>query len=284
MDLLSYTHNGKKLPLLLMSDVHFDSLKCDRESLTAHLDAIKEKNGKVIIVGDWFDVMGCYRDPRSKAADVDSRYIRKGRSYLDLVVEDSFEFLKPYVDNLLLMSYGNHETSILKHRDTDPLDRLIFLLNREGKVLKGDYSGYIRLVLKWHNSRSSFYIKYHHGKGGNAKRSKGILYSQIDAMQYPDANLIISGHDHNKIYDPSNVRERVDIKSGRIYHDTIHWLKLGSYKKSSMDNGWEVEKGFLPKRMGGWFLDLDLIRDRSNGGDHLYIQPTFTEALPIYKG
>jgi len=179
-------------------------------------------------------------------------------------------------------------TSILKHRDTDPLERLVFLLNTiEGKpVHKGSYAGWIKFNLKRNSSKNSFpfLIAYHHGKGGNAKRSKGILYSQMDAMEYPDANLIISGHDHNKIYDPSNVRRRINTH-GKTYKDTVHWLKTGSYKKSSDDFGWEVEKGFTPKRLGGWFVDLEYNRStKTIDGKEIetaYVDCIVTEAIPV---
>ena len=274
----------KSLPLLIVSDVHYDSLHCDRESLKKHFDQIKEKNGKILIIGDWFDVMGCYKDPRSKAAQIDPKYIQRGRSYLDLVVEDSYEFLKPYKENIALITYGNHETAILKHRDTDPLERLLFLLNQNGgTVHKGAYAGWIICSIKRSssiNTSTSFNIAYHHGKGGGAQRSKGILYSQLDAMEYPDAHLIVSGHDHNKIYDPSNVRKRINV-NGRVYTDSVHWLKTGSYAKSPDDFGFVVEKGFMGKRMGGWFCDLGLVRTLKDGKDTLYVEPTIYEAIPV---
>ena len=273
---------GSTLPLFICSDIHFDSLKCDRESFKAHLDHIQSVDGQIIILGDLFDVMGCYKDPRAKAADIDPKYIKRGRSYLDLVIEDVYSFLEPYKENILLISYGNHETSILKHRDTDPLERLIFLLNQNaGKpIQKGAYAGWINFRLYQTATREApFKMVYHHGKGGNAKRSKGILYSQMDAMEYPDANMIVSGHDHNKIYDPSNVRRRLKIsKNGySTHHDTVHWIKTGSYKRSADDFGWEVQAGFTPKRLGGWFVTLEFVRTKSG----CYVAPTVTEAKPL---
>lgn len=275
-----------ELDLLICSDIHFDSLKCDHASFKAHLDTIKEKNGQIIIVGDMFDVMGCHKDPRSKAADINPKYLQRGRSYLDLVVEDTYEFLKPYKENILTITYGNHETAILKHRDTDILDRLVYLLNQHpGKqVIKGDYAGWvlINMVRKGSNDTRQFRIAYHHGKGGSAKRSKGILYSQMDAMEYPDAHMIVSGHDHNKLYDPSNVRRRIaGQKNMYTYNDTVHWLKTGSYKRSSDSMGWEVEKGFHPKRLGGWFVKLTYTRQQVKR-DFSYISPTVTEAKPLH--
>lgn len=272
------------LPLLIVSDIHYDSLHCDRESLKKHFDQIKEKNGQILIIGDWFDVMGCYKDPRSKAAQIDPKYIQRGRSYLDLVVEDSYEFLKPYKKNIALITYGNHEMSILKHRDTDPLERLLFLLNQDGEGLvhKGAYAGWVQVNMNRQKSNATvqFNIAYHHGKGGGAQRSKGILYSQLDAMEFPDAHLIVSGHDHNKIYDPSNVRRRIN-RYGNTSKDSVHWLKTGSYALSPDDFGWVVEKGFMAKRMGGWFCDLDVIRSQVGGEDRHYIEPTIYEAIPV---
>jgi len=283
----------KEVDLFICSDVHYDSLKCDRKSFKAHLDHIKAIDGKVLIVGDLFDVMGCYKDPRSKSADIDPRYIVRDRSYLDVVLDDVYEFLKPYRENILMVSYGNHETAILRHRDTDITDRLVYLLNQDSefKTQKGAYAGwvYLKLYPNIKNSRklATFRIAYHHGKGGNAKRSKGILYSQLDAMEYPDANLIVSGHDHNKIYDPSNVRRRMAYqKSIYTYKDTVHWLKTGSYKKSADDFGWEVEKGFTPKRLGGWFVKLrqsrrSFVRDKKTT-EMFVVTPTVTEAVPVF--
>jgi len=283
----------KEVDLFICSDVHYDSLKCDRKSFKAHLDYIKSINGKVLIVGDLFDVMGCYKDPRTKSQDIDPRYLVRDRSYLDVVLDDVYAFLKPYRDNILMISYGNHETAIMRHRDTDIIDRLVYLLNQDSTFTtqKGSYSGWIYLKLYPQLGKSrkvaTFRIAYHHGKGGNAKRSKGILYSQMDAMEYPDANLIVSGHDHNKIYDPSNVRRRMAYqKAIYTYKDTVHWIKTGSYKQSADDFGWEVEKGFMPKRLGGWFVKLrqsrrTFVRDKKTT-EMFVVTPKITEAVPIY--
>ena len=145
----SVEFEGKKLPILLVSDVHFDSRDCNRELLKKHFDEIKKQNGLIFCFGDWFDVMGCHKDPRSKGQDVRPEYLKQDKAYLDLIIQDSFEFLKDYP--IAFMSYGNHETAIIKHRDTDILNTLIFLLRNSGKqVYKGGYSGYISFKCKSH--------------------------------------------------------------------------------------------------------------------------------------
>lgn len=248
------------VPTLAVSDVHYDSVKCKRDLLKSHLDEIKEADGLIFIFGDWFDVMATYGDKRMKREQVDTRYIVRGRSYLDVVIEDSVEFLAPYADNIALISYGNHETTIRKYHDTDPLRRLVFGLNAKcnSNIQLGQYSGFIFMQFSYHKGTSTWSktIHYHHGFGGNAKRSKGMLDVQIEVMKYPDVDIMFRGHDHQKWHDPSTTRMRVTQK-GKVYKDSVNYIKTGSYKDGIGEGkqGWEVEKNFLPTCMGGWFTD-----------------------------
>lgn len=254
---------------LLVSDVHYDSIHCKRKMLKRHLDEIVERGGLVFIFGDWFDIMATYGDKRMKREGVDSRYIVRGRSYLDVVIEDSIEFLSPYAENIALISTGNHETAIQKHCDTDPIFRLVTGLNRDNgtNIQMGKYSGYIFLQGKYKKASGPTFSKtihYHHGFGGNAKRSKGMLDVQIEVMKYPDADLLVRGHDHQKWFDPSTTRWRVNKQRGEIYKDSVGYLKTGSYKDGLGEGkqGWEVEKNFLPTKMGGWFVDFEYNKHR----------------------
>lgn len=245
---------------LVISDVHYDSLKCDRKLLKAHLDEIKKKNGIIFIIGDWFDVMATYGDKRTKREEVDPRYIVKGRSYLDVVIEDSIEFLAPYAHHIGLIGYGNHETTIHKFHDTDPLRRLVMGLNAkcDSSIQLGQYSGFIFMNFKYRKGSvsSEKVLHYHHGYGGNAKRSKGMLHVQLQAAKYPQADIMVRGHNHMKWYDPSHMRWRIN-QAGKIYKDNIHYIQTGSYKDGLGDGsqGWEVQQDFDPTRMGGWFIE-----------------------------
>lgn len=249
---------GDKQKWLIISDIHYDSTCCRRDLLKKHLDQAVKEDRKIIINGDWFDVMGCFKDPRSKPQDIRPEYYQT-RPYLDLVLEDSYEFLKKYANNIGLIAFGNHETSIIKHRDTDILQRLHYLLSQHNKdIVLGGYDGWINFQFE-HLTGGKIRKKtmhYHHGSGGNAMRSKGILRNQIDGFTYPQADIIIRGHDHMKSHDPSNVRITID-QSGRQKATAQHVLRTGSYKDGSLKRfGWEKEKAFLPTKMGGWFMDL----------------------------
>lgn len=254
---------GSKQKWLLISDIHYDSTYCDRKLLKKHLDEAVESGSKIFINGDWFDVMGCYKDPRSKPQDIRPEYYAK-RPYLDLILEDSYKFLKKYADNIAFIGYGNHETAIIKHRDTDIMERLHHLLSQHNEnIVLGAYDGFVKFVFtsKDGGQVRTKLMHYHHGTGGNAFRSKGVLRNQIDGFIYPQADIIIRGHDHMKLYDPSNVRVLIS-QSGELKTSSQHIIKTGSYKDGSKKQfGWEKEKGFLPTKMGGWFMDLTYKQD-----------------------
>jgi hypothetical protein len=105
---------------------------------------------------------------------------------------------------------------------------------------------------------SSKYLHFHHGYGGAAPRSKGVLNADIDQKEWPDADIIVSGHTHQKWHLPVSV-ERIN-QYHAVSEGTVHHVKLGSYKKLNRLAGWEVEKGFHQPRLGGWWLDVQHTR------------------------
>jgi len=251
--------------VLLASDVHYDSPNCDRQLLKKHLDQAVSCGAAVLIFGDWFDIMGTYNDPRSKASDIRSDYLSKDFSYLDMVIEDSIEFLRPYAQNIALISEGNHETMVAKKHDTNPLKRLVSGLQAYNPdIAHGRYSGYafFKFRYKHGQTNSTSILHYHHGFGGNAKRSKGMLDVQLEAMKYPDAHILCRGHDHQKWFDPSTTRQRV-TRRGNITYDSVFYVKTGSYKAGleGGEGGFEVEKNFMPTRLGAWWLHLNFNKD-----------------------
>jgi hypothetical protein len=151
-------------------------------------------------------------------------------------------------------------TAMRKFHNTDILRRIVYELNREPdtNIQLGDYSGWLNLkfnVSKTHSN--SINVHYHHGFGGNAARSKGMLGVQIEAFKYPDANILVRGHTHQKWYDPSTTRVRLNSR-GKVYKDKIRFIQSGSYVDGVADGkgGWVVEKNFNPTDIGGWFVNF----------------------------
>ena len=248
--------------ILVLSDVHFDSTRCDRNLLKTHLDQALERDAVIHLNGDFLDLMGGKYDPRNTLPG-GLRPEYRGQDYFDLVINDAVAFLEPYKDNIFVYAQGNHETNVRKRQHTDPSKRMVDGLKALGsKVELGGYAGWIRWSLTYAKTeRTSFLIHYHHGMGGNAPRSKGVLWADIDTARYPDADFIVRGHDHNKWHVPMNV-ERLSGQNKR-HLKTIHHVRCGSYKAFGDGvKGWEVEKGFGQPRLGGYWL----VAKRRHGG------------------
>lgn len=261
---------------LLLSDVHFDSTKCDRDMLKDHLDKALALKASVYIFGDWFDLMQGMYDPRRSYSSLRPEY--KSITYLDDVINDAVEFLEPYKEVLAMVGRGNHETNIEKRLSTSPIDRLVGALG--GGIMAGPYSGWVQLVYSRnannHGGRHQRMLHFHHGYGGNAPRSKGVLNVDLDQKEWPDADVIVSGHTHQKWHVPMSVERITDRLN--TYEDTVHHLKLGSYKKLDRFAGWEVEKGFQQPRLGGWWMDAELRRLKSEGTEKSRAYLSFREA------
>ena len=251
--------NGQEF--LFISDVHYDSTKCDRELLTKHLDEARKRGAKVFVFGDWFDLMQGKYDPRGNYSDLRPEY--KSITYLDDVIEDSAKYLQEYKHQIVFIGRGNHETNIEKRLHTSPLDRLAALHNQNGgNVTIAGYSGWIQFyIVSGGNTKAQSNVHFHHGYGGNAPRSKGVLGVDIDQMQFPDASLIVRGHTHQKWHVPVVV-DRISDR-GNAYQQRVHHLRTGSYKKlGDRFAGWAVEKNFNTPTLGGWWIQAK--RNRNN--------------------
>ena len=248
---LSFESTKDEKAIYLLSDIHFDSVKCDRRLFFKHLDMAKEENASVFILGDLYDLMQMRFDPRGNYDSL--RTELKKMAYIDEVIKDCTSKLEPYKDVIKLIGQGNHETNITKRHGVDVIQRTVGVLNdKGGQIVAGYYAGWVVLKCDWQGKgkRRSYPLHYHHGYGGNAKRSKGVLNVDIDMKDYPQASIIARGHTHQKWYHPV----MRDVLTAQFQHaqETVHVVQTGSYKKKDRSIGWEVEKGFSTPRLGGW--------------------------------
>ena len=247
----------EKRKFLLMSDIHLDSKKCDRELFKKHLDYAKEKGAGVLIFGDLMDLMQGKNDRRGSKTSLRKEYLLA--PYFDSVIEDVTEFLLPYADEIKLITYGNHETAIIRHNEIDALNSLIFNLNTKKKetdsrIFKGAYNGYVRIRSQRGNklgNRSQKYIKYHHGAGGNAPVTGGAISQSRAAGMFPDADIVVMGHIHQynmRVITTEKIAQNFKIKR----HDQYH-LRTSSYK---YHGDWETEKMFPKGALGCWEVEF----------------------------
>jgi hypothetical protein len=232
--------------LFITSDIHFDSVYCNRDRFFKDLEIGIDRGCNIIIVGDLFDAMNGRFDPRRDMSHLRPEYRRD--DYYDFIVDDAVEKLKPYAKHILMITEGNHEGSVLKNANTDLIGRLTKKLN----ILRGGYGGIILAKDKKHTTP----IKYFHGSGGEAPVTKGAIQTNRQAVFLPDFQIVLNGHSHNAYWIPL-VRERVSFE-GEHYYDIQHHIRTPGYLMSYGDgtNGWEVTRGGVPKPVGSFVLKI----------------------------
>jgi hypothetical protein len=241
---------------LYISDVHFDSVYCNREMLTRHLDAAQRRGAGICAFGDWFDAMQGRFDPRRSMAELRPEYRRE--DYYDFVVNDSADYLEKYAENVEILADGNHELSVLKAANTNLSDRLVHEINRRrgSHIVHGGYGGWIRNMFIIGSTRMSVRVKYFHGAGGEAPVTRGAIQTNRQSVYLPDANIVVNGHSHNSYHIPI-ARERLGGK-GELYFDIQHHVRTPGYKQAYGDGttGWEVTRGGVPKPLGGCWVRM----------------------------
>ena len=249
--------SGQKFNFLLSSDRHHDAVGCNRELEKKHLDEAKEMDALIIDVGDIFDAMQGKFDKRSSYEDLREEY--RVQHYYDAISDDAVDFYTPYAANFLMIGRGNHETSVLDKTNIDLTSRLVYGLRRvEGgaDIQTGFYGGWIIFNFAAGNGgRCSFKYRYHHGGGGSAPVTKGVINTARQAVYLPDADLVHNGHNHQGYVVPIK-RERISAQ-GVIYSDVCWFARTPGYKyEFENGNGWAVEKMLSPNPIGAIWMTL----------------------------
>tara|TARA_R100001460_G_scaffold30404_3_gene60014 strand:- start:683 stop:1555 length:873 start_codon:yes stop_codon:yes gene_type:complete len=256
--------NDKKFAIL--SDLHWDNPKCDRKLLKAHLDYCLEKNIPVIINGDLFCLMQGKGDRRGNKSDL--RPEHSFNNYFDSIVTTAVEWFTPYAHIIKLIGYGNHETSIIKHCETDVLQRFVDLINYKcsSNILTGGYGGWIIFNYIQNSMHKSVKLKYYHGAGGGGVVTKGAI-NLTRALTNYEADIFTMGHIHENS-SRTDAKEILYIRKNicEVKHKYIHSMITGCYKDEYGDgsSGWHIERGAPVKILGGRILTLNFSRERIN--------------------
>ena len=240
------------------------------------------RNAMIFLIGDIFDAMQGRFDPRRSLDELRPEYRRQ--DYYDFVVKDVARILGPFAKNIVLISDGNHETATLKNANLSLTDRLIWLLNTQygGNVQHGGYGGWVRFMLEGNSGgRASVKMKYFHGAGGDSPVTRGVIQTNRQAVYLNGADIVVNGHNHNAYYVPI-VQESVS-DAGKVIFSTQHHVRTPGYKSEYNDGtkGWAVEKGMVPKPLGGAFVNLKVT---TNGkakrvGCQIGVQPVIHEPV-----
>ena len=248
---------------LFVSDIHIDNAQTDRQLFFRHMEQAKAKGAPVCIFGDYFCAMQGKWDKRKSEKALLPQH--RGEDYLDLLVEESAELLRPYAQNILVISEGNHEFEVTNRHGVDLIQRLAQELKRDGSpVVVMPYEGWLcisaELNGKTRPKAEHCAVYYSHGYGGGGEATRGLLdQSRTRAMACAD--IYISGHIHRQNLDV-NVIEELSPKGHPRYRRQL-FLRSSTYKREV--GGWHARKGRGPRPLGGWWINYS--SQRPNGRD-----------------
>ena len=240
---------------LLTADWHWDNPKCDRALLKKHLDQAKERNAGIFVFGDALCLMQGRGDRRSNKQDILPEH--NNAKYLDSVIDTFCEWIEPYKENMVLMTYGNHETSIIKHQETDVLHRISQMTG----IPVGKYDGWIRFVPRMIPKDGAIVksgqvtnLYYHHGSQGGGVVTRGVIATNRRNAYIDGADIVVSGHVH-EAWLMETPKEAITTH-GSIERKAVMHVQTGTYKEEFTGGGWHVERGAPPKPLGSWWVRM----------------------------
>lgn len=246
---------------LLLSDLHIDNPKCDRKLLFKVLNQAVEENAYICVFGDLFCLMQGKGDPRKSKADIRPEHNKA--NYIDAVIKDTAEILKPYANNILFIADGNHETSIVKHIEVDPIENLLgFLHKTNPEIIHMGYQGFHVLALECLNSKYSTTIFFHHGAFSGPVTKGALSVNRYSSIVKSD--VVVSGHTHDSWIIEHPFYE-IEPKTNEVRMRIQHHVKTGTFKQEFLQpNGFQIEKTVMPKPLGGWWMDLRVNKTHGN--------------------
>lgn len=257
-DLLSVKDEFK---VLCMADAHIDSTMCERALLKRDLEEARDINAPVIDFGDFFDAMQGKYDRRSSKDELRPDLLGSEVPYLQAMVEDGVEFMRPYKDILTVRGIGNHEDAIRQNCEWDVGQEFVTRLRGEGagNIYLGGYHGWVvfRVGVTSTQSRVKT-LKYHHGWGGGGPVTHGVIQSARMSDWVGDADLVATGHTHHE-WRISRMKETLNVHSRAGYLPRVSrqtHFRVPGYKNEFIQKGGSFanRKGQGPKPIGGAWL------------------------------
>lgn len=229
-----------ELKLAHFSDLHLCADDVDEKRMGRDFDRACDEDRRILINGDVAELIL----PGDKKRWTASKLISKRDDVLNETLEHTYNFLKPYADYIDLISTGNHDESPIKYDNFDLVGALVALLNRDktnGSIHRASYQGYVQYKLIPTTKKvgtTPFTIYHHHGSGGSAPVSKGMI--DFNRIVYShDADLYWIGHKHTAIQDSGIMRDGLN-KKGTYYQKVCKALITPGYKTHELD----AKKGY----------------------------------------
>jgi len=217
------TRSSEWHSLTYLTDVHWDSAHCDRDSVLAVIDERKrDPLHRWIIGGDLGDWIA-HGDVKRYVPSCQRADLRGKDSIVLQIVKEQAALLRGCrVD---LVCPGNHEDEFLRRHEVDPTHALATLLGCQ----RGDYDGCVDYVVRYGSTknpqRARVRVIYHHGAWGGGVGG-GVAPAFVRwADQSEGWHFAVSGHNHRTSIDR---QVRRDYAGGREVQRPCYYVVAGT--------------------------------------------------------
>lgn len=246
------TLTGLERKFMLMSDLHLGSSSCDEDAVKRDLDWAVRENAKVFLLGDVLDMI-LPKDMKRYQPSAVAKELRGEDNLVGATVNYAYNFLEPYKDSIVMISEGNHEGSIIQYHGFDPISALVHRLG--GDVRHGGIGGYIVCRYTCPKNSIRMAIRYHHGAGGSAPRTLGVMGLADMGAYSPDADIVWQGHKHNKFINGTAIVEKLCPNTFALSYHKQMQLMTGGYLQPNQ--GYALAKALKPQSQGGIMVVLE---------------------------
>lgn len=231
---------------LLRSDVHHDSPYCDRRMETRHLHMARALGAGIIDNGDMFDSMQAPHDPR-RVPDLGKREEHKGFGYFNKLSKSAVSDYLRFAPWWAIFAEGNHETAMEKHHGLaltrDVVENMRLRAKQTTQVVYQGYAGWVLFSCVVAGSRkTTFRMFRHHGWGGGAPVTQGIIKKARMLKWLERADIILIGHSHQEWY-------AADTRLSVSDHGVPRSRKVRIYKVPGYKSDFDLQGGFPIERM-----------------------------------
>lgn len=241
----------RELKLLFVSDLHLGSSGINEQRIRREFDDALEKGARILIGGDILDAIWI-SDPRYLKSGLGPSVISR-QDEMNAALEYWKEFMQEYSGAIDFLGMGNHESVLLERHGID-LNRLLAIsLGLDPNRVCGGYWSVISYSFtpagRKHSCELSIF--YHHGSGGGAPITRGMIEVSRTKMYVEGVDIIWQGHTHDRWVAPYSVL-RVE-RGGYPAFGEVMVIRTGGYRYWG-SNPWENRRGHLPKAHGGVFV------------------------------
>lgn len=263
------TTKQKTFPFAFFSDIHVDSANHASKKFKYDIEEAVSKDCRIYIGGDLGELILPGDQKRySKGQD-----IIEPDAALNMIEEMHFETLRPYVDYIDWIGWGNHEDSALKYNNYDVIRGVITLLNHVRakslpRIHHGGYKSYVRWRFSQGQNRHTKTIDllHFHGKGGSSPVTRGMIdINRLRAHYVADVYWL--GHKHTNISDPDEkieLAQNDQIKARQVIAFFTAGYQQG-FKQADYNKSGYV-RNFEDTQLGGTttgfaMLEVRMLRD-----------------------